>query len=161
MCLVKSLSLKLTWIEINFYHFRGLLFLSLGKKILLLWGVCFKINSRIRLVGVFRYQMAIAQWLLHFDLIWQNWSCTMKSIFSQKNRSCHTGTDHLSTQSSAWTHLWGSKSLLYLHPAQILIIYHWGKQCSFLLLTVSPSTPCSSSISLPWNFFFFFFFKPI
>lgn len=62
VCLVQSLSLKLTGIEINFYHFRGFLFLSQGKKkILRLRGVCFKISSRIRLVGVFRYQIAIAQ----------------------------------------------------------------------------------------------------
>lgn len=99
--------------------------------------------------------MAIAQWLLHFDLIWQNWSRTMKSVFSQENRSCHRGTDHLSIRRPGPTH-GGSKSLsLCLHPMQLLISYHGERGQDFsLLLTDSHFTPYGTRICFPWNFWF-------
>lgn len=83
----------------------------------------------------------------------------MKFVFSQENKSCHTGTDHLSTRSS--TLRWsgpvhgGSKCLpLCLHPLQLFIIYQAGGRQDFFLLTDSHLTPYGIRISFPWNFFF-------
>lgn len=84
----------------------------------------------------------------------------MKFVFSQENKSCHTGTDHLSTRSSMLR--WpgpvhgGSKCLpLCLHPLQLFIIYQAGGRQDFsLLLTDSHLTPYGIRISFPRNFFF-------